>query len=73
MRDCIRLVGELLAGESPSISRGTPGSLGYASGRRIPVLMAASGPKAIEVAGEVADGVLLLVGAIAASWSARSS
>ena len=31
-------------------------------GRRIPVLMAASGPKAIEVAGEVADGVLLLVG-----------
>ncbi len=32
------------------------------SGRRIPVLMAASGPKAIEVAGEVADGALLLVG-----------
>ena len=41
---------------------GTPGRLGYASGRPIPVLMAASGPKAIELAGEIADGALLLVG-----------
>jgi len=41
---------------------GTPGKLAYTSGRRIPVIMAASGPKAIELAGEVADGVLLLVG-----------
>ena len=38
------------------------GRLPYASKRRIPVIMAASGPKAIEVAGEVADGALLLVG-----------
>src|SRR5207249_474616 len=30
--------------------------------RRIPIVMAASGPKAIELAGEIADGVLLLVG-----------
>ena len=42
--------------------QGIPGRLGYATGRDIPVLMAASGPKAIELAGEVADGVLLLVG-----------
>ena len=34
----------------------------YASGQRIPVLMAASGPKAIELAAEIADGVMLLVG-----------
>ena len=61
MRACIRSVRELLAGKSMDFG-GTPGRLGYASGRRIPVLMAASGPKAIEVAGEVADGVLLLVG-----------
>jgi 5,10-methylenetetrahydromethanopterin reductase len=61
MRDCIRAVRGLLAGESVAFGA-TPGRLGYASGRRIPVLMAASGPKAIEVAGEVADGVLLLVG-----------
>src|SRR5207249_4343733 len=33
-----------------------------ASGRRVPVLMAASGPKATELAGEIADGVLLSVG-----------
>ena len=34
------------------------GELGHA----ISVLMAASGPKAIELVGEVADGVLLKVG-----------
>jgi len=61
MRDCIDRVKALLAGKSVDFG-GTPGRLGYASGRRIPVLMAASGPRAIEVAGEIADGVLLLVG-----------
>jgi 5,10-methylenetetrahydromethanopterin reductase len=61
MRGCIETVKTLLAGEAVDFG-GTRGRLGYASGRRIPVLMAASGPKAIEVAGEIADGVLLLVG-----------
>jgi 5,10-methylenetetrahydromethanopterin reductase len=61
MRACIQSVRELLAGKAVDFG-GQRGRLGYASGRRIPVLMAASGPKAIEVAGEVADGVLLLVG-----------
>jgi 5,10-methylenetetrahydromethanopterin reductase len=61
MRACITTVKQLLAGQ-PVDFGGTPGRLGYVSGRRIPVLMAASGPKAIEVAGEIADGVLLLVG-----------
>jgi 5,10-methylenetetrahydromethanopterin reductase len=61
MRACITTVKTLLAGEAVDFD-GTRGRLGYASGRRIPVLMAASGPKAIEVAGEIADGVLLLVG-----------
>ncbi len=61
MRACIQSVRELLAGKSVDFG-GQSGRLGYASGRRIPVLMAASGPKAIEVAGEIADGVLLLVG-----------
>src|SRR5262245_41793709 len=51
----------LLAGETVSFG-GTPGRLAYASGRRIPVLMAASGPKTIELAGEIADGALLSVG-----------
>ena len=61
MRACITRVRALLAGQTVDFN-GTPGRLGFASGRHIPVIMAASGPKAIEVAGEVADGVLLLVG-----------
>jgi 5,10-methylenetetrahydromethanopterin reductase len=61
MRACFRAVRALLAGEAVDFD-GTPGRLSYAGRRRIPLLMAASGPKAIEVAGEIADGVLLLVG-----------
>ena len=61
MRACITTVKALLAGETVDFG-GTPARLGYAAGRRIPVLMAASGPRAIELAGEVADGALLLVG-----------
>jgi 5,10-methylenetetrahydromethanopterin reductase len=61
MRACISTVRGLLAGETLDFN-GTGGRLTYASGRRIPVLMAASGPKAIELAGEIADGALLLVG-----------
>jgi 5,10-methylenetetrahydromethanopterin reductase len=61
MRACIATVKTLLAGKTVDFGA-TPGRLGYASGRPLPVLMAASGPKAIEVAGEIADGVLLLVG-----------
>ena len=61
MRACITTVKALLAKQTVDF-HGTPGTLGYGSGRPIPVIMAASGPKAIELAGEVADGVLLLVG-----------
>src|SRR6266516_1358141 len=61
MRACIATVRGLLAGESVDFD-GTPGRLGYAAKRRIPIVMAASGPKAIELAGEIADGALLLVG-----------
>ena len=62
MRECIVGMRALLAGESLDF-HGTPGRLAFASsGRRVPILMAASGPRAIELAGEVADGVMLLVG-----------
>src|SRR5262249_4832481 len=61
MRACITTVRSLLAGETVDF-QGTPGRLKYAAGRRIPVLMSASGPRAIELAAEVADGVMLLVG-----------
>jgi 5,10-methylenetetrahydromethanopterin reductase len=61
MRRCITTVKSLLAGQTVDFG-GTPGRLGFAAGRPLPVLMAASGPRAIELAGEIADGVLLLVG-----------
>jgi 5,10-methylenetetrahydromethanopterin reductase len=61
MRACVGAVKTLLSGGKVDWN-GTEAGLSYASGRRIPVLMAASGPKAMELAGEIADGVLLLVG-----------
>src|SRR5262249_48108328 len=61
MRQCITTVRALLAGASVDFD-GTPGRLGFAQRRKIPVIMAASGFKAIELAGEIADGALLLVG-----------
>ena len=61
MRACIAELRKLLVGEVVDF-HGTRGRLAFASGRPVPLLMAASGPKAIELAGEVADGVMLLVG-----------
>jgi 5,10-methylenetetrahydromethanopterin reductase len=61
MRECLVSVRALLAGESVDFG-GTPGRLAFAARRPLPLIMAASGPKAIELAGEIADGVLLLVG-----------
>jgi 5,10-methylenetetrahydromethanopterin reductase len=61
MRACITTVRALLARESVDFD-GTPGRLGFATGARVPLIMAASGFKAIELAGEIADGALLLVG-----------
>src|SRR5262249_45654834 len=61
MRACIGIVRGLLAGKTVDFD-GTPRRLTFSSGRPIPVVMAPSGPQAIEVAGEIADGALLLVG-----------
>src|SRR5438445_10411693 len=61
MRDTITTLRKLLAGDAVDF-HGTSGRLAYASGRPVSLLMAASGPKAIELAGEVAACVLLLVG-----------
>jgi 5,10-methylenetetrahydromethanopterin reductase len=61
IKRCITAVKMLLEGKTVDWG-GAASRLAYASGRPIPVLMAASGPRAIEVAGEVADGALLLVG-----------
>ncbi len=61
MRASIGHIKALLAGKSVDWN-GTPGRLAYPSGRHIPVVMAASGPKAIELGAEIADGLLLMVG-----------
>ena len=61
MREAITALRTLLAGGAVDFGT-TSGRLAFASGRPIPVLMAASGPKAIELAGEIADGVMLSVG-----------
>ena len=61
MRACIATVKGLLAGDTLDFA-GTKGRLTFGNRTRVPVIMAASGFKAIEVAAEVADGVLLLVG-----------
>lgn len=61
MRQTIVDLKALLDGEAVTFPV-TSGRLQFAARRRIPVLMAASGPRSIELAGEVADGVMLMVG-----------
>jgi 5,10-methylenetetrahydromethanopterin reductase len=61
MRGCITTLKALLAGQTVHFD-GTPERLQFATQRPIPVLMSASGPRAIELAGEIADGAMVLVG-----------
>lgn len=61
MRECILALRTLLAGREFQF-QGKPGRVQFAAPRPIPVIMATSGPKSAELAGEVADGVMLLVG-----------
>jgi 5,10-methylenetetrahydromethanopterin reductase len=61
MREAVTTVRRLLAGESVTFGP-TATRLRNAGGRRVPVLLLASGPRMVELAGEVADGALLFVG-----------
>ncbi len=64
MRRCITEVKALLAGESVDYN-GVVNRLDFAGsdgGGGVPVLMASSGPRSLQLAGEIADGVLALVG-----------
>ena len=61
MRDTVVTLRRLLSGETVSLD-GFDAHLPYASGRRIPIFIAATGPRTIELAGEVADGALMAVG-----------
>lgn len=66
MRDSIDGIRRLLAGESVSLDsaqfRLDDAHLRFGSSYRIPVFISASGPKTLELAGEIADGVIFLGG-----------
>ena len=61
MRESVLTLRRLLSGETVSLD-GFEAHLPYASQRHIPILIAATGPRTIELAGEVADGGMLSVG-----------
>jgi 5,10-methylenetetrahydromethanopterin reductase len=61
MRDYVRTVRELLAG-GQSHYKGAPCKLTWWNGERIPIYLAASGPKTLQLAGEIADGVVINTG-----------
>jgi 5,10-methylenetetrahydromethanopterin reductase len=61
MREAVVAIRRLLAGERAEFGEATP-RLGNPPRRPPPVYLLASGPRMIELAGEVADGVLMAVG-----------
>ena len=61
MRQAILAIRRLLAGESATFNN-TQSRLRNVTSPPTPVFMTAAGPRMVELAGEVADGVLLLVG-----------
>ena len=61
MREQIELVRLLQSGEEVDF-RGRSMRMKAASGQTTPVYLAANGPKALALAGELADGVIMLVG-----------
>ena len=71
MRRAILTIRRLLRGEEDEFN-GVKTRLRNVSERPTPVFMTAAGPRMVELAGEVADGALLLVGlhpkAVAAAW-----
>jgi 5,10-methylenetetrahydromethanopterin reductase len=61
LRTIVTAIRTLLAGEEAQLN-GTPARLSNAPDRPPDVLLLASGPRLIELAGEVADGAIMLVG-----------
>jgi 5,10-methylenetetrahydromethanopterin reductase len=61
MRSGVELVRDLMRGEAVDFD-GRPMRLHAAAERPIPVYMAANGPKALALAGEIADGVITATG-----------
>jgi 5,10-methylenetetrahydromethanopterin reductase len=57
----VRRMRDLLAGRDVALETGTI-RLKHAAGGGVPIYVAASGPKMLELAGRIADGVIVLVG-----------
>lgn len=62
LEDSVESFRKLVRGEEVVSINGAKTRLIFASSHRIPVYIAASGPKILELAGKIADGVILLVG-----------
>jgi probable F420-dependent oxidoreductase len=60
VEEAIRIIRGLTAGEEIEIEE-TPVKLEWGSGRRVPILIGAYGPKALRLAGRVADGVIIQI------------
>jgi alkanesulfonate monooxygenase SsuD/methylene tetrahydromethanopterin reductase-like flavin-dependent oxidoreductase (luciferase family) len=59
LRETVRRVRVLLRGETLEEDQGHSTSLSLAPGRDVPIWVSALGPKAMRLAGEIADGVIL--------------
>ncbi len=62
MRESVGILIALLAGQTVTFPGGASSKLRHAGGGAVPIYVAATGPRGIELAGEVADGALLNVG-----------
>lgn len=60
LADSVRVIRKLLAGERLEVGAARPASLRHAA--RVPVWIAAGGPRTLRMAGAVADGVFIRVG-----------
>jgi 5,10-methylenetetrahydromethanopterin reductase len=61
LEDAVLIIRRLLAGEGVEMGWTAPSVIGHA--RRVPVIVAASGPRTLRMAGRSADGVIIRVGA----------
>jgi 5,10-methylenetetrahydromethanopterin reductase len=59
LRDTVRRVRALLRGETLEEGEGDSVTLSLGPGREVPIWVSALGPKAMRLAGEIADGVIL--------------
>jgi 5,10-methylenetetrahydromethanopterin reductase len=61
LRETVETVRRLVGGTPPTVG-GAATTIRWARGPRVPVYVAASGPRMLELAGAVADGVIVMVG-----------